>query len=1335
MSGEGLMRSMLSNLQRNSRVLAAHGAVVALLAALLVPVGAASAAVSTVSAGAGKSAASASAKPTTPVDAAKPVPRPRTRPSPPASTNTKPAAPATAALREARAAAAKAAVAHSLVPNTCSGVISPDVVYPCSTPSSTGTDGFTVNLAGSTDLLIVQVLSTTGGELPFTVTAPGGAAVACSSTAYGQIPQCATSVSGAYTVAVTNQSATYTLSYIPLLSDQSCGAVDPSFAAAPVESSIAADAVGACYTLNVPSGHTVMGNLAADTSSYLETLLTIYDSTGAQVCFAQSGTCALTGTGPYRVLVDTGQGTAFSYGFELNDLTAAVGCGTATQQAYGSAPDDSSANQCRRLTVTTAGDYQVYGATDWQGGGVSGTLYAADGTVACTNSGPFCQLNPGTYRYVAYEDPLAPYDFAVVFIAADESRGCAATGDTDFATGPATAQFSGIGEVVCLNLPTAAGKSVYVFDERVAATASAAPLLIVDATGAEQCTGLYDNSGTCTPTGTAPFHLLAASQQSSAAGYKVIVQATDSTAGCRSWPQSGFGGSWGATVATSAISNYACLSLPAGQHATGEMVDYADTTNTEDGGIEINDPTGATVCNVFTTSVCKYQAAVTYTAILSNTGQNQTYDLVRRDVTQSASCSAPASTTVGGPSTGFVLNSALDTTCYRVTAAATDDLWFDVRTLAPYRQGAFLIVTDSAGSSVCGFFGSTCRVTGSTDYQVITDTVGYAGIAIAAHLDTWLVATASGPAGQCQAHRLSVNGWAPVSASLTESATAYCATIPIQPSEEFSIYGADTAPVPQDPSIQVYPLTGWGSLYDMCGGFGPCFTGSFTGQAVLIVDLEGAESPAGAVIQGVCQFGCTGRPGQATISAISPAAQSAGTSNQVTVTGTNLNLGTEVMLATNGNPVSYSPISQPVSVNSDGTRATVKLDTSHVTPGTYDVMLNSMPTSSPGYLVGAYTVTAAPALPANSAFVPVTPSRILNTLTGVGAPKARVAAGGTLALDVAGTGGVPTAGVTAVAVDLTALNPAADGYIVAYGDGAARPATNDVAFSARTNATNLAVVPVVNGKIDLYNGSTGAVDLTADVNGYYTDTAAGSELTTLAPAQIYNSETAAGVGPRARAQIRAHGTTSVDVLGAGGVPTSGVTAVLLNVTTRDPRSCGSLIVYDGAARPDVTSASFTAGRSVSNLVLVPVSDGKVEFHNASAGSIDLVVSVQGYYSASGSGYQAIAPERILDTRSGLGGSGEPVVPGGVAILWDRPGIPDTATALLLNITVVGARAPGTLTLLSPDLTVPPVSNVSFRPGQPISDTIVVPLSGSLDFYNNSGGTVQVIADVEGYYTS
>lgn len=426
-----------------------------------------------------------------------------------------------------------------------------------------------------------------------------------------------------------------------------------------------------------------------------------------------------------------------------------------------------------------------------------------------------------------------------------------------------------------------------------------------------------------------------------------------------------YGSSYGATVTTSYTSNVACLVLPANKHAVGEMIDYTDTTNSEDGSISVNDSTGKQVCVVFTTALCSYQAGVTYTAIVSNTGQALTYNLVRRDDTSSATCDTPSSTTPGGPSSATTFTTAITARCYRVAAASTDDMWFDVRTTAPAPTGAILMVTDGTGTRVCSFT-TICQTTGSTDYQVIAISSDYAGTKVIGHLDTWQMATAAGPAAACAANQVSVNGWAPTSVTLNETTTAYCATISLQTFQTFDIYDAVAGNGAQ-PLINVYPLTPWKSPYGLTDGIcygGSCSTSSSAvGQAIVLVSLYGAQSPVSVTEQGVCGTGCT-RPAAATISAISPASQPAGPADQVTITGTGLTLGTTVMLATAGNPVVIGyGISRPVSVSADGTSLTVQLDTSNITPGEYDIMLNSdstVSTSAPNYLSNAYTVTAAP---------------------------------------------------------------------------------------------------------------------------------------------------------------------------------------------------------------------------------------------------------------------------------------------------------------------------------------------------------------------------------------
>ena len=94
---------------------------------------------------------------------------------------------------------------------------------------------------------------------------------------------------------------------------------------------------------------------------------------------------------------------------------------------------------------------------------------------------------------------------------------------------------------------------------------------------------------------------------------------------------------------------------------------------------------------------------------------------------------------------------------------------------------------------------------------------------------------------------------------------------------------------------------------------------------------------------------------------------------------------------------------------------------------------------------------------------------------------------------------------------------------------------------------------------------------------------------------------------------------ALGVDGHGGVPASGVSAVVLNVTVTQPKAAGFITVYpDGATRPLASNLNFVAGQTVPNLVVAPVgADGKVDLYNGSSGTTQLVADVSGYFSGAG----------------------------------------------------------------------------------------------------------------------
>ena len=116
----------------------------------------------------------------------------------------------------------------------------------------------------------------------------------------------------------------------------------------------------------------------------------------------------------------------------------------------------------------------------------------------------------------------------------------------------------------------------------------------------------------------------------------------------------------------------------------------------------------------------------------------------------------------------------------------------------------------------------------------------------------------------------------------------------------------------------------------------------------------------------------------------------------------------------------------------------------------------------------------------------ISPVRVLDTRNATGAPKKRLGPSGTLSFKVAGLGTIP-ATATAVVLNLTAVNPSANGFLTAWGDASAQPSTSAVNFMHGAPATPVLLYLLVNhGHVNLFN-PYGTLDVVADVEGYTTN--------------------------------------------------------------------------------------------------------------------------------------------------------------------------------------------------------------------------------------------------------
>ena len=220
-------------------------------------------------------------------------------------------------------------------------------------------------------------------------------------------------------------------------------------------------------------------------------------------------------------------------------------------------------------------------------------------------------------------------------------------------------------------------------------------------------------------------------------------------------------------------------------------------------------------------------------------------------------------------------------------------------------------------------------------------------------------------------------------------------------------------------------------------------------------------------------------------------------------------------------------------------------------------------------------------------------------------------------------------------------------------------------------------------------------------------------------------------------------TMNLQVLGRGGVPSTGVSAVVLNVTVASPSAPSFLTIWpSGTGRPSASNLNFVAGQIVPNLVVAKVGvAGNVSIFNLS-GSVDVIADVAGYFPDS-DGFVPLVPARLLDTRpdlptiDGLGRPGAPIGPSqsiDVQVI-NRGGVPSGGVdSVVLNVTATNPTANSFLTVWPAGQPRPVASNLNTVPGQTVPNLVVakVGASGNVSIYNLAG-SVDVIVDIAGYF--
>lgn len=405
-----------------------------------------------------------------------------------------------------------------------------------------------------------------------------------------------------------------------------------------------------------------------------------------------------------------------------------------------------------------------------------------------------------------------------------------------------------------------------------------------------------------------------------------------------------------------------------------------------------------------------------------------------------------------------------------------------------------------------------------------------------------------------------------------------------------------------------------------------------------------------------------------------------------------------------------------------------------VGPGTYTVTLTAVDSSGATTAPFSTAVTvrrpadpapvAAVPLVANAGYVPVTPTRLLDSRLNFQS----LGAGQRADLPVLGRAGIPASGVTAVVLNVTAVNAVSDTHLRVWPAGASMPNASSLNTDAsRTQASMVTVGVGGGGKVSFFNAA-GTTHYIVDVLGYYTTAlASSSRYTPVDPVRAFDS--------RSSTALSSGDTRTVDVAAALGVAPVSLSTVAVNVTAIGATGPGYVVAYGSGAVPATSTVNLAPGADVANRTLVPVVNGKITL-TLRGSQAHVAVDVVGWYAAagatSGALFTPVQPARLVDSRttSAFGPQESRT-----ATVTGTP-VPSGAKALVGTLTATGQTAPTTHARLWPaGVARPGASDLNSGAGRTQANAVMVRIGtgGGVVLYNDQGSS-HLILDAVGYFS-
>lgn len=395
-----------------------------------------------------------------------------------------------------------------------------------------------------------------------------------------------------------------------------------------------------------------------------------------------------------------------------------------------------------------------------------------------------------------------------------------------------------------------------------------------------------------------------------------------------------------------------------------------------------------------------------------------------------------------------------------------------------------------------------------------------------------------------------------------------------------------------------------------------------------------------------------------------------------------------------------------------------------------------------GSLLVANPVQALSDTGTGGVFVPST-GRLLDTNKGTGGYSTPMEAGKYRTIKVAGLAGLPDDGsVGAVSLNATVGSAPTNGTLFGRPDANTSRTTmliyHDTPGAYNSNSATIAVG--ADGTLQVMTETSARLIL--DVQGYYTANADGTAAGGFVPvAGKRIVDTRAGIGAP-KATLGPGKSIDVQVGGANGVPTN-ASAVAVNFIALNPNNAdGYLSAYETGGTKPSNSLHYAPQENTTIQAQVPLSDtGKMTILNSST-TVNLVVDLQGYFTAAGktgSVFTPAASGRIYDSRPAAnntplannetrsiqiaGKGGVPVMGSGI-------------TAVALTVIVYHGGSDGYADIWPDGTTKPATTAINFQNDEIVTNTVIVALgsNGKISLRNAADET-NYFLEVQGWYST